>query len=83
MAIRVDSRASHVHPEAKELEELFLKTRPRTDVGKKVMEDLGFGEMFWNAKLNATQIHLTCGSYSPFASSNVCVTLSTRERPGA
>src|SRR5690349_11123931 len=33
-----------------ELEKLLLQSRNRTDVGKKVIEDLGFSRIMWNAK---------------------------------
>ncbi|HEY0094673.1 MAG TPA: Imm52 family immunity protein, partial [Archangium sp.] len=39
-----------VRPEMKELETFFLKGRSRTDVGREVIEDLGFLQMVWNAK---------------------------------
>jgi hypothetical protein len=62
-----------LRPEVKELEKFFLKGRHRADVGKVVIEDLGFGQMVWNAKKEATNLRLVCGSYSPNASPNICL----------
>lgn len=53
-----------VRPEMKELEAFFLKGRLRTDVGKEVIEELGFSQMVWNAKKESTEIHMSCGGYS-------------------
>ncbi|WNG61166.1 hypothetical protein F0U59_45485 [Archangium gephyra] len=61
-----------VRPEMKELETLFLKGRRRTDVGKEVIEDMGFGLMMWNAKKDAIHVHLNCGEYSPWGG-NSCL----------
>ncbi|WNG54367.1 hypothetical protein F0U59_05905 [Archangium gephyra] len=62
-----------VRPEMKELESLLLKGRNRTDVGREVIEDLGFSRIVWNAKKEATEIHLTCGGYSPWGGPNLCL----------
>ncbi|WP_043430589.1 Imm52 family immunity protein [Cystobacter fuscus] len=62
-----------VHPEMKELEKLLLQSRNRTDVGKKVIEDLGFSRIMWNAKEEATDLHLSCGKYSPWGGPNICL----------
>ncbi|KFA88598.1 Imm52 family immunity protein [Archangium violaceum] len=62
-----------VQPEVKELEQLFLRSRNRTDVGKEVIEDLGFSRIMWNAKQTATDLHLSCGKYSPWGGPNVCL----------
>jgi hypothetical protein len=48
-----------------ELEKFFLKGRNRTDVGKEVIEKLGFSQGLWNAKEKATDLSMTCGGYSP------------------
>ena len=61
-----------VRPEVKELEALFLKGRNRTDVGKEVVEELGFSLMVWNAKKDAIHVHLDCGGYSPWGG-NSCL----------
>ena len=61
-----------VRPELKELETFLLKGRNRTDVGREVIEDLGFRQMVWNAKKEATDIHLSCGKYSPWGGPNTC-----------
>ena len=53
-----------VRPELKELEAFFLKGRLRTDVGKEVIEELGFSQMVWNAKKEAIMITFSCGGYS-------------------
>jgi hypothetical protein len=62
-----------VRPEVEELEKLLMKSRHRTDVGKEVIEDLGFSRILWNAKKEAFYLHLVCGSYSPNASPNICL----------
>jgi hypothetical protein len=47
---------------------LFLRGRLRTDVGKKVIEELGFMEYVWNAKTKErTRVEFSCGAYSPGA----------------
>jgi len=61
-----------VHPEAEEWEKLLLKGRSRNDVDKGVIEDLGFSQMVWNTKKEATYVSLDCGVYSPW-SSNSCL----------
>ena len=68
-----------VHPELEELEPLFLKGRNRTDFGKKVIEELGFGLLVWNAKQEATDLHMRCGGFSPFWPANACVMHPPRE----
>jgi hypothetical protein len=62
-----------VRPEVKEWEQLFLRGRNRTDVGKKVIEDLGFRQMVWNAKKESTYITTYCGGYSPWGGPNSCL----------
>jgi hypothetical protein len=62
-----------LRPELKELEAFFLKGRSRTDVGREVIEDMGFLQMVWNAKKEATKLHLTCGGYSPWGGPNSCL----------
>ncbi|HEX5747094.1 MAG TPA: Imm52 family immunity protein, partial [Archangium sp.] len=61
-----------VRPEMKELEAFFLKGGNRTDVGKEVIEELGFHQMVWNAKKDAIHVHLNCGEYSPWGG-NSCL----------
>jgi hypothetical protein len=70
-----------VRPEAKEWEQLFLRGRNRTDVGKKVIEDLGFREIVWNAKKELTRLHLHCGEYSPWGWGNSCWLDPPKEGP--
>jgi immunity protein 52 of polymorphic toxin system len=54
-----------VRPEVEEWEELFRRGRNRTDVGKKVIEELGFSEYVWNAKTRErTRLEFNCGGYS-------------------
>ena len=50
-----------------------MKGRSRTDVGKKVIEDMGFYQMMWNAKKERTHLTIACGGYSPWGSPNNCV----------
>jgi len=68
-----------VRPEVTELEKLLLRGRLRTDVGKKVIEDMGFRQTMWNAKKEATDIRLSCGGYSPWGGPNSCLLKPTRE----
>ena len=63
-----------------ELEEFFLGGRSRTDRGKKVIERLGFNRSMWNAKKDASDIHFSCGSYSPWGGPNSCLLKPTREK---
>ncbi|WP_368665046.1 Imm52 family immunity protein [Cystobacter fuscus] len=70
-----------VRPDAAEWEQLFLRGRLRTDVGKKVIEEFGFGAHVWNAKGSEwTRIRLHCGSYST-GSGNMCVLNPPDEGP--
>jgi hypothetical protein len=62
-----------VRPEVEELEKFLLKGRSRTDVGKEVIEDLGFMRVMWNAKEGATDLGLRCGKYSPWGGPNYCL----------
>ncbi|HYO67798.1 MAG TPA: Imm52 family immunity protein, partial [Archangium sp.] len=48
----------------KEWESLLLKGRHRTDVGREVIEELGFSQMVWNAKKEAITVRFSCGGYS-------------------
>jgi hypothetical protein len=68
-----------VRPEVEALEEFLLRGRNRTDVGKEVIEDLGFSQLMWNAKKEATHISMTCGGYSPWGGPNSCILNPTRE----
>ncbi|MFY0581732.1 Imm52 family immunity protein [Cystobacter fuscus] len=62
-----------------DLEKLLLQSRNRTDVGKKIIEDLGFSRIMWNAKNEATDLHLSCGKYSPWGGPNVCLLKPPRQ----
>ncbi|OJT23792.1 hypothetical protein BO221_17625 [Archangium sp. Cb G35] len=62
-----------LHPEMNELERLFLQGRPRTDLGKNVIEDLGFRITTWNTKQKFTLLSLSCGKYSPWGGPNTCL----------
>jgi hypothetical protein len=68
-----------VRADITELEKLLLQGRIRA--GKKVIEDLGFMQIMWNAKKEATGIHLSCGGYSPWGGPNSCLLNPTRESP--
>ncbi|WP_342747771.1 Imm52 family immunity protein [Melittangium boletus] len=71
-----------VRSDAEEWEQLFLRGRNRTDVGKNVIEDLGFTEHVWNAKKVRTRVQLHCGEYSPWGSGNTCLLYPPEEGPG-
>ena len=61
-----------VLPESKTLEKLFLGSRSRGAVGKTAADDSGFSRILWNAKRDATDLHLTCGGSSPWGPPNAC-----------
>ncbi len=69
-----------VRPEVEELEKLLLSSRHRRGIGRKVIEDLGFSRILWNAKKAATDIHLSCGGYSPWGGPNLCLLYPTPEK---
>lgn len=68
-----------VRPEVEELEKLLLSSRHRRGIGRKVIEDLGFSRILWNAKKAPTDIHLSCGGYSPWGGPNLCLLYPTTE----
>ncbi|ATB44373.1 hypothetical protein CYFUS_009860 [Cystobacter fuscus] len=69
-----------VRADITELEKFLLQGRIRA--GKRVMEDMGFRQMMWNAKKEATEIHLACGGYFlPWGGPNSCLLYPTRESP--
>lgn len=68
-----------VQPEIEHLEKFLLKTRRRTDVGKKVIDDMGFGSILWNAGEPPAYIHLGCGSYS--RGGNMCLLYPPKAGP--
>ncbi|HEX8819487.1 MAG TPA: Imm52 family immunity protein [Archangium sp.] len=72
-----------VRPEVEEWEQLFLRGRNRTDVGKEVIEHLGFMVHVWNAKKERTRIELHCGEYSPWGAGNTCIIDPPDEGPAA
>ncbi len=68
-----------VQSDINEWEKLFLRGRNRTDVDREVIEDMGFDEVVWNAKKEATRISISCGGYSPWGGPNSCLLNPTRE----
>jgi hypothetical protein len=68
-----------VRPEVKDLEELFLRSRARRDIGKKVIEGLGSYKIVWNADKPMTRLHMTCGVSPPWRGPNVCLLELARE----
>lgn len=68
-----------VHQDMKEWEKLMLMGRYRTDIDKEVIEDMGFHQMVWNAKKEATDLSISCGGYSPSGGHNSCLLKPTRE----
>ena len=63
-----------VRPGIEEWDKLLSLIRIRTDGHKKVIEDLGFNNTFWNAKKESTNILLHCGDYSSVGRiSNSCI----------
>jgi hypothetical protein len=67
-----------------ELEELLLRGRNRTDFGKSVIEELGFGLEVWNRRpdAKATTVSICCGCYTDKVS-NVCLMSPPTEGEGA
>lgn len=58
--------------------ELLLKGRYRRDVGREVIEDLGFRIGFWNGagvKEAEASLDIHCGCYSEYAGNNVIINL--------
>lgn len=70
-----------VRSTVEEWERLFLRGRNRTDVGKKVIERLGFSEFVWNAKKDQSRFELHCGEFSPSGSGNTCLFHPPEEGP--
>ncbi len=68
-----------VLPEVMELEKLLLQSRNRATVDKEVIEELGFSRIMWNAKEGASDLHLSCGKYSPWSHPNICLLKLTSE----
>jgi hypothetical protein len=72
------ARGSPGHPvntqHREELEELLLQGRNRTDLHKRVIEELGFGLEVWNQRpdARATTVSIHCGGYTE-AVGNVCL----------
>ncbi|MCW3838460.1 immunity 52 family protein [Sphingomonas canadensis] len=62
----------------KRLEELLLKGRNRTDVGREIIDDLGFSIRLWNGasqeEAEAT-VGIHCGCYSERVGNNVIIDL--------
>jgi hypothetical protein len=72
-----------VRPEAQEWEQLFLLGRNRTDVGKEVIERLGFSAHVWNAKKDPSRVKFNCGGYSLAGGLNSSVFRPPQEGPAA
>ncbi|PTL82088.1 Imm52 family immunity protein [Vitiosangium sp. GDMCC 1.1324] len=70
-----------VRPVAEEWEQLFLLGRNRTDLSKKVIEDLGFRVLVWNGKKECTFLKCSCGGYSPWGGPNSCLLDPPHEGP--
>lgn len=70
-----------VRAEETEWEQLFLRGRNRTDMGKEIIEDLGFRQHVWNAKREQTRVELHCGEYSPWGAGNTCLIYPPEEGP--
>ncbi len=72
------------HPVSRDersLEELLSKSRTRKNRGKTVIEDLGFSQIMWNAKREASEIHVSCGGYYSWATVNNCLFKPPRSGP--
>ena len=64
-----------------EWESLFLRGRNRTDVGKEIIDNLGFSESVWNGKKERTRVEFHCGEYSPWGPGNTCLVYPLHEGP--
>ena len=58
---------------------MFLRGRNRTDVGGKIIEELGFMEFVWNAREECTRLEFHCGGYA--GARNVCLFTPPEEGP--
>ncbi|EPX61286.1 hypothetical protein D187_001069 [Cystobacter fuscus DSM 2262] len=58
-----------------------MQGRNRTDLGKEVIEDLGFSQMMWNEKKDPTHLSISCGGYSPWGGPNSCLLNPPRAGP--
>ena len=73
---REEALTFEVNPDLVELQTLLLAGRNRTDIGQRIMEDLGFHLELWNgASSDAETISLRvqCSSYTPRPGVNSCV----------
>ena len=68
-------------PQTKELETFFLKGRNRANANREVIEDLGFHQIVWNEKKSPTDLHISCGGYSPWGAPNSCWLDLVRQGP--
>ena len=66
--------------EREKIEELLKRGRNRTDLHKRVIEDLGFGFSVWTARPSArsTTVRIRCGVYAEMMS-NYCLLYPPRE----
>ena len=73
---RKEALTQKVNPDVATLQTLLLAGRNRTDIGHKVIEDLGFLVGLWNGASNDAEsagLTITCGSYAPRPGVNSCV----------
>lgn len=62
--------------------DLLVRGRNRTDIGKKVIKELGFSTYLWNGRDDSHTVGLrvACGGYSKFCSN--CINLNFAEKRG-
>ncbi len=73
---RKEALTHKINPDVASLQILLLAGRHRTDIGHKVIEDLGFLVGLWNGASTDTEsagLTVTCGSYAPRPGVNSCV----------
>src|SRR5947209_17211529 len=67
-ASRKEALTHEINPNIATLQTLLLAGRNRTDIGHKVIEELGFRVGLWNGARNdaeTTSLSIHCGSYAP------------------
>lgn len=73
---RQEALKDEIKPDVATLQTLLLDGRSRTDIGQKIMENLGFLIGLWNGASNDAEsagLTIRCGSYAPRPGFNSCV----------
>jgi hypothetical protein len=73
---RQEALKDEIKPDVATQQSLLLAERNRTDIGHKIIEDLGFLIGLWNGSSNDAEsagLMIRCGSYAPHPGFNSCV----------